>query len=191
MNCSVISTSPRKNSNSLRVAKAIEAQLKKNHSIQKLLSFEAYDIPMVGQGSLDKAQLSSFQKDWIHSLDKAGLILMTVPEYNWITSGQLINAVHQTASPDFQHVFQNKVFAFAGVSSGRGGRLPSIEMQTLTNKVISFTNSYSIVSPKIFESHETDKNLDENGKSLGNSLYDRTLEDFVNYSIRIAEQWFG
>ncbi|MCU0392600.1 MAG: NADPH-dependent oxidoreductase, partial [Thermoflexibacter sp.] len=90
---------------------------------------------------------------------------------------------------EFSHLFDNKIFAFCGVSSGRGGRLPAIQMMTLFNKIISFTNKYAIVSPKVYESHDTDKNVDENGNSLGNVLYDKSLAQFIDYSLQIATRF--
>jgi chromate reductase len=184
---SIISTSPRKNSSSIRVAKRIKQVLEeKGLQDVQLCNFEDYDIPMVGQGQLDKAQLSDFQQKTIQTWENGELLFFIVPEYNWFTSPQLINAIHQLGGEPFSHLFDNKVFAFCGVSSGRGGRMPAVEMTTLFNKIISFTNKHSVVSPKLYESHETAKNIDENGNSLGNALYDKPLAQFIEYSMAIA-----
>ncbi|NJL13147.1 MAG: NAD(P)H-dependent oxidoreductase [Microscillaceae bacterium] len=187
----VISTSPRKGSNSLRVANALAHLSQEAGGEVKSLDFEAYDLPLVGQGGLKKDQLSDFQAKLIESLTQAQVILLAVPEYNWTTSGQLINAIHQLGNPDFGHVFDNKLFALVGVSSGRGGRIPCLEMTTLLNKMISFLNKQSIVSPRIFESHETPQNLDEQGQLLSNELYNKGLRDFVAYTFRLAQRWFA
>ncbi len=186
---SIISTSPRKNSSSLRVAKQIK-QLLENKAIEnvQLVDFENYDIPLVGQGELNKDQLTDFQQQLISTWAGGELVFFIVPEYNWTTSPQLINAVHQLGGEPFSYLFDEKTFAFCGVSSGRGGRIPAIEMTTLFNKIISFTNKYAVVSPKIYESHDTAKNIDENGNSLGNALYDKPLAQFVDYSIKMAEK---
>jgi chromate reductase len=189
---SIISTSPRKNSASLCVAKYIK-QLLEGRDFKGVqdANFEDYDIPLVGQGNLDKDQLSGFQQQLIEVWESGELLFFLVPEYNWLTSPQLINAVHQLGGAPFSHLFDGKTFAFCGVSSGRGGRMPAIEMTTLFNKIISFTNKYAIVSPKIYESHETAKNVDENGNSLGNAFYDKSLAEFVAYSVKIAEKFKG
>lgn len=192
MKVAVISTSPRKGSNSLKVAKYIQS-LVKEQGIKEIsiAHFEEIDIPMVGRGSLDKDNLSAFQQNLISTWGEADVVIFTVPEYNWITSGELINAMHQLGGKPFAHLFNNKVFAFVGVSSGRGGRMPALEMTTLTNKLISFLNQYSIISPKLFESHETGNNLTEDGESTGNEIYERGATDFVQYTLRIAKQWYG
>jgi chromate reductase len=57
------------------------------------------------------------------------------------------------------------------------------------NKIISFTNSYSIVSPKLYESHETPANLDADGNFVGHEVYNRTARAFVEYTLNIAQRW--
>ncbi len=187
---SIISTSPRKNSSSLRVAKRIKQVLEaKGFPEAGLVNFESYDIPLVGQGELNQKELTDFQQELIQAWGNSHLLFFIVPEYNWFTSPQLINAIHQLGGEPFSYLFDNKTFAFCGVSSGRGGRMPAVEMTTLFNKIISFTNKYSVISPKIYESHETAKNIDENGNSLGNAFYDKPLEQFIDYAIHVAERW--
>lgn len=186
----IISSSPRKNSSSLRVAKRIKQVLEaKGLPELALVNFENYDIPLVGQGELNQKELTDFQRELIQVWENSNLLFFMVPEYNWLTSPQLINAIHQLGGEPFSHLFDNKTFAFCGVSSGRGGRMPAVEMMTLFNKIISFTNKYSVISPKIYESHETAKNIDENGNSLGNTFYDKPLEQFIDYAVHVAERW--
>lgn len=190
MRISIISASPRKSSSSLRVAKRIKQLLEhQNYQPVGFCDFEDYDLPWVGQGEIDKNHLTDFQKRLISTWAEGDLVFFTIPEYNWNTSPQLINAIHQLGNEDFAYLFDNKVFALCGVSSGRGGRMPALQMTTLLNKIISFTHRYAFVSPKIYESHETSKNVDENGNSLGNAIYDKTLEQFVNYSLEMASKF--
>ena len=77
----------------------------------------------------------------------------------------------------------------AGISNGRGGRQPALDMTTVVNKIISFTNSYSIVSPKLYESHDTAINLDENGQFMGHEVYERTAKAFLAYTLNVAQRW--
>ncbi len=187
---SIISSSPRKNSSSLRVAKRIKQVIEtKDFSQSLIVNFENYDIPLVGQGEINQAKLTDFQRQLTQVWENSNLLFFIVPEYNWFTSPQLINTIHQLGGEPFSYLFDNKTFAFCGVSSGRGGRMPALEMTTLFNKIISFTNKYSVISPKIYESHETAKNIDENGNSLGNTFYDKSLEQFIDYAINVAERW--
>lgn len=192
MNIAVISTSPRKNSNSLRFARYIRHVLETySQSNVSVIDFEDYDIPLVGEGDVDPDRLTPFQEKLIKTWADANLVFFLLPEYNWTTSPQFINALHQLGDSPFANLFDNKVFALAGVSNGRGGRQPVIQMTTVLNKLINFLNGYSVVSARVYESHETHKNVDENGQSSGNEIYERTARAFVDYSLKIAQRWFA
>ncbi len=186
----ILSTSPRKESNTLKVAKALDKLSQEKGHSTKVVNFENYDIPMVGQGALQKDALSDFQREFIEAMEWAQVIVLAAPEYNWTTSGQLINAIHQLGSREFAHVFDDKVFGLVGVSSGRGGRLPCVEMMMLINKMINFLDQYSVVSPRIFESHETQNNLDEEGNPKPDTVYLRGMIGFLDYTFVIAKRWF-
>lgn len=190
MNITLISTSSRKNSNSLRFARYAQHVLTESgqHEVS-VVTFEDYDISMVGQGSLKKEHLTNFQQDLINAWEQADVVVFMLPEYNWTAPPQATNLIHQLGGPTFKHLFENKVFAMVGVSNGRGGRQPALDMTTVVNKIISFTNSYSIVSPKLYESHETDKNLDENGHFNGHEVYGRTSRAFLDYTLNVAQRW--
>lgn len=192
MNITIISTSPRKKSNSLRFAKYLQQTLTSlAFSEVSLVDFENYDIPFFGQGFLNKDNLTEFQANLIGQWGKADLVFVVMPEYNWFPDAELINAINQLGGPAFGHLFNNKTFALAGVSSGRGGKMPAVEMSTMLNKVINFTQNYSIVSPRLYESHETPANLDENGQSIGNEVYETSVKAFVEYALTVAKRWKG
>lgn len=190
MNIALISTSSRPASNSLRFVKYLKHVLTENgqHDVS-IVPFEAYDIPLVGQGSVKKDSLTPFQHELISAWETADLVIFALPEYNWTAPPQAANAIHQLGGPAFKYLFEDKVFAMAGVSNGRGGRQPALDMTTVLNKIISFTNSYSIISPKLYESHETDKNLDETGQFVGHEVYERTARAFIDYSLTVAQRW--
>ncbi len=190
MKITLISTSSRKNSNSLRFVSYLRHILAEEgqHEVS-IVTFEDYDIPLVGQGSVQKDALTPFQEELISAWEAADLVLFAMPEYNWTAPPQATNTIHQLGGPAFKHLFDNKVFAMAGISNGRGGRQPALDMTTVVNKIISFTNSYSIVSPKLYESHETDQNLDENGHFNGHEVYERTVRAFLHYTLNVAQRW--
>lgn len=190
MNIALISTSSRSTSNSERFVKYLKHVLTESsqHDVF-IVNFEHYDIPFVGQGSVKKDNLTPFQQEITSTWEAADLVIFVLPEYNWTAPPQATNTIHQLGGPAFRHLFDNKVFAMVGVSSGRGGRQPALDMTTITNKIISFTNSYSIISPKLYESHETDKNLDENGQFIGHEVYERTARAFVDYTLNVAQRW--
>ena len=192
MNIAIIATSPRKNSNSLRFSKYLQKVLQTS-DIQDttIVDFHHFDIPSVGRGIINKEALTDFQRELITAWEKADLIFFVTPEYNFTVNGDLLNALHQLGSKDFAYLFNNKVFALAGVSSGRGGKVPCLELTTVINKIINFSNQFSVVSPRIYESHETHKNLDENADSVGNKIYEDSVKAFTDYAVEVAKRWIN
>ncbi|MEZ0484966.1 NAD(P)H-dependent oxidoreductase [Fibrella aquatica] len=192
MKIAIISTSPRANSNTLRFCKFVQQVLQENsqHEIT-IIDFAAYDLPFVGTVWMKPDVLSPFQQEFLTAWGEADLVFFASPEYNWTATPQILNAFHALGGPAFKPLFDNKVFAMAGISNGRGGRQPALDMTTVLNKVISFTNNFSIISPKLYESHETDKNLDADGQFIGNEVYDRTARAFVDYTLTVAQRWHG
>ncbi len=190
MNIAIIATSPRKNSNSLRFSKYLQKVLQTS-DIQNttIVDFHHFDIPSVGRGIINKDALSDFQRELLTAWEKADLVFFVTPEYNFTVNGDLLNALHQLGSKDFAYLFNNKVFALAGVSSGRGGKVPCLELTTVINKIINFGNQFSVISPRIYESHETHKNLDENADSVGNKIYEDSVKAFTDYAVEVAKRW--
>ncbi len=189
MRIAIISGSARSNNNTIRVAFALERILGVAHAI-KVIDFMQYDIPLLAQGGLKPETLSRFQQELIQAMDEAHIVIIISPEYNWSTTPEILNMLHLLPNKPFTSLFQNKVFAFVGVSTGKGGKAPALHLMQIVNKLISFGNHDSIVSSRIFESHFTKDVLDENGNSLGNAMYDKGMEDFANYTLRMAERWF-
>ncbi len=187
----VVSGSSRKGSSTLRCARAIERILKSKSEVINVyfIDFIENDFPSIGRIELDSKNLSSFQSHLINSFRYSQLIIICAPEYNWNTNPELINVFHQIGKKDFKDCFDNKVFATVGVSTGRGGRRPAIELHILLNKIISFMDAYGMVSPLLYESHETDKNIDIEGNLQQNQLYNEGLHRFIQYSINVCKRW--
>ncbi|WP_234733107.1 NAD(P)H-dependent oxidoreductase [Tellurirhabdus bombi] len=192
MKIAIISTSPRQHSNSLRVARYIRNVLESySQSDISLVNFEAYDIPLVGQSRVNRDELTPFQQELVEAWREADLIFFTVPEYNWTTSPQLINTFHQLGNEPFADLFSGKVFAIAGVSTLRGGRQPALQVTTILNEIVSYMMLYSVVSPRIWESHETDQFLNEAGTPHGNKSYDQQGRAFVDYALNMTQRWLA
>jgi chromate reductase len=67
--------------------------------------------------------------------------------------------------------------------------MPCLQLIQVVGKLVSFSNSQSLISPKIFESHFTKEVLDENGNSQGNALFDKGIVDFIDYNLKVATRW--
>ena len=189
----ILSGSPRKNSNTLRVAKAIQQHIQSlnNAETAHVIDFNQFDIPSMNAGRVDPNNLTEFQANLFNSCKESDLIFVLTPEYNWFPSAEIIQMVHTMAAPAFKDMWNNKVFATCGTSNGRGGRMPAVQLSYTINKILNVFNCESMVSPKIFESQFTDKAIDENGVSLGNSEYMAGLDAFVAFNLKLKSRWLN
>ncbi len=180
----IIIGSSRQSSNTARFAKAIKINLEARQiSHISIPDSTQYDIPFLNKGSLSIKSLTSYQKQVYDSVAQADVVFFLSPEYNWTMSAEILNLFHHFGSKEFFKMWEGKTFAFAGVSTGRGGKMPAIDMSRVVGKIVGFFGFKSFISPKIFESQLTVKALDANGASLGNEGYDKGLSDFIDYHI--------
>ena len=94
--------------------------------------------------------------------------------------------LHTFGDRPYASAWEDKLFVTCGVSNGRGGRMPAVQLGYSINKIISVFNFESVVSAKIFESQFTQKVIDENGHSLGNEEYDKGIRAFVSYNLNLS-----
>ena len=189
MNISIISGSARSNNNTIRVGYALKKIFEQAGHQISLVDFMQYDIPLINQGELDPDELSTFQQSLVTSMENADLCIIITPEYNWSTTPEILNFLHRFGDKKFASIFDEKVFALVGVSTGKGGKAPALHLVSILNKIISFLDLNSVVSPKLFESHFTKEVIDERGNLLGNALFDKGINDFVDYNIRVTKRW--
>ncbi len=186
----ILSGSPRKNSNTMRVAKAMKSAIAAEDHTQtvKIVDFNGFDIPSANQGIMKMEHLTPWQTELYESMRDASMIFVLTPEYNWFPSAEIIQTIHALGGSSYSAAWQNKVFATAGVSNGRGGRMPAVQLTYAINKLINVFDFESVVSAKIFESQFTPSVLDEAGISLGNIDYDKGLKAFVSYNLRLNKR---
>jgi len=187
----ILCGSSRTNSNTARVGKAIKRLLIEKRIESTMIympNFEDYDIPFSNGGTLKPGQLSTFSESVHDCLANSKLIFILTPEYNWFPTPEIINLINQFGKREFAECWEGKVFATCGISSGRGGRIPAIQLGYMLNKLINVMNFNSIVSAKNFESQFTPKALEQDGNSQGNAEYDAGLDNFVQYNLNLMRK---
>jgi chromate reductase len=191
MNVLVLAASPRKDSLTLRFCLRLEQMLLESPDPVhvRVLDFNDFDIPPVGKGTFSASSLTPFQSNLVSSWENADLVIICSPEYNWTANAELFIMLDRLGSKAFQHLFHERTFAFAGVSSGRGGRQPALDLQRVMGKVVSFMGGESIISPKIFEAQEVELNIGPGGSAIGESRFHIFLNDFLAYNLRLAKRW--
>lgn len=185
----ILCGSARPENNTLRLAKQISRILKRDDLKCEIVDFKDYDLPSFNERFLDRHEMTKFQREMVDDWSDSDLIIVLSPEYNWFPTPELINTVNHLGSVKYKDLWDNKVFAFAGVSAGRGGRMPAVQLTYVFNKIISYTHSRSICSPKIYESHFTDKDIDEKGKMDKESGTAKAIKRFVDYNVEMAQRW--
>jgi len=181
MKITVLSGSARKGNNTLRVAKAI----KKIYLETTIIDYQEYDIPSFSDQYIFLGQETSFQKELIEAVDSSDLLIVLTPEYNWFPSAEVINTIHQLAGNTYKHIFDNKV----GVSTGRGGRMPAVQLGYVFNKIFNVFDLNSITSPRTFEAQEVTKCIDSEGNLLDNEKFNDGFKAFIDYSLKVAKRW--
>jgi chromate reductase len=185
----ILSTSPRRGL-TLRFCRYLMGVVRDRHpsSSVSMMDFCDFDISMASQDEFPNPT-SDFQGRLLSEWKSASLIVLCSPEYNWTASAATFVLLERLGSRSFREFFENKVFALVGVSSGRGGRQPALDMSRVLSKIIGFLSASSIVSPKILEVHDAGINLDEHAESQGHAAFENAVSAFAAYSLAAAERW--
>jgi len=187
----ILAGSSRMNSNTAKVGKAIKRiamDLGAPENEILMPDFTHFDIPFSNRGDIQKENFTDFQRAVYDSMAKSKIVFILTPEYNWFPSAEIINLINQFGSKHFKECWEGKLFATCGISSGRGGRIPAVQLTYVINKLINVMDLHSIVSPKVFESQFTPQVLDIDGNSIGNVEYDAGLEKFVSYNLGLLNK---
>lgn len=185
MKVAILSGTSRKGNNTLRVAKAIHGLHSAHNNEVSIVDFRQYDLPFFNGEPIDEANPTPFQKKLLDTWGDADLVYILSPEYNWLISPELANMANHYSGKDHKYLYDNKVFAFVGVSSGIGGRLPTMQLSSVLEKLIFFLGGQSVCSPNKYESHYTPQELDEDGQFIKDSGYKHRLQSFVNYNTNL------
>jgi chromate reductase len=188
MKALVIAGASRKGSNTWKVSQAIGKTFINLNVETHIQSFEEYDIPFFNKGFLNKAALSPFQEELIRHWAESDLIVLVTPEYNWLPSAELINMFNHLGSDNHKELFTDKVFAFSGVSTGTGGRLPAVQLSTMVQKIIGFLNLSSVCSPHIFEAQQAASSLTDQGNRNHNEVFNQSLDRFVRNNVDLVSK---
>lgn len=187
MNVCIISGSARQDNNTFRVGKAIQ-RLHQNDQTE-LIDFKEYDIPLVAQSDRDQDLSNPFQQRLARAMKESQVIYIITPEYNWSITPEILNWLHRWGDKQYRGLFDQKVFALVGVSTGKGGKAPLLHLNGILNKIISYLDLDAFVSARIFEAHYVKEVLDEEGESKGNVEFDTGLKVFINYTRRMVQRW--
>jgi chromate reductase len=178
----IISGSARSNNNTLRLAKALNGLISKS----EIVDYQNYDLPNFNQ--LDNYSKTDFHQELEEKMACSDHIIILSPEYNWFPTAELIQTIHLLATPANKVLFDGKLFSCAGVSSGRGGRLPAIYMSQMLDKIFQVFNFLSFTNPNKFEAQFVTKCIDEKGILLDNEEFNIGLKNFVTFAEHLSKK---
>jgi NAD(P)H-dependent FMN reductase len=185
MKITILSGSARAGNNTLRVAKALALL----HSDCEIIDYQEYDLPSFADSSIQPENETPFQSKLIKGIQNCDLLIVLTPEYNWFPSAEIVQTVHLLANNHYKHIFDNKVVTTVGVSAGRGGRMPTVQLGYVFNKIFNFFDLNSIVSPRAFEAQEVTICINADGKLLSNEAFNAGLKSFLKYSLKVTKRW--
>jgi multimeric flavodoxin WrbA len=148
MNIAIISGSARANNNTIRVGKALQQRMQGAGHHVSLIDFQHYDIPLINQGEVGHAHFTPFQQELANAMQHAHTIIIITPEYNWSTTPEILNFLHRFGDRQFKDLFEHKVFATVGVSTGREARFPRFISMPFSIKLSASPISLPLYRPK-------------------------------------------
>ncbi len=183
----IISGSARKNSNTLKAAKAIEKLVTQAGWQAQIIDFNGFDIPNFNQ-PFDPENLTIWQQSLIANMEKSSLIFMLSPEYNWMPSAEIIQFINRFGSEKFKPIWDKKIFAMIGVSAGKGGKIPALYLTQMVNKIVSFLDLDSFVFSSIQEIHDIQQLINQEGDLLENEIFNASFAKFVTKVLNQAKK---
>jgi len=175
MSTAILSCSERQDSLTLKCSQLI-SQYFTDAQIIDLKKESIAIFPNASPESLSKT------KDIIR---QSSQIIIVSPEYNWSISPTAKNLLDYLGAD--AKLWDNKVFMCHGVSVGRGGRLPIIELWQIINKLIFFTKSCSVLSPYNLEFNQLSFNED----GTANSGFLNICEEVFSNHKKLAERFLS
>jgi chromate reductase len=182
----ILSGSARKNSNTLKVSKAINLLLKELNEDSKVIDFNGYDVPNFNQ-DFDGGNLSAWQTNAVDSMIQSHLVFFVSPEYNWMPTAEMMQFINRFGGGQFAHLWENKTFATVGLSSGIGGRLPALTLKNVIDEVVSFLGVDAKTVSGLQEVHHVAQVIDEEGNLLDNELFNVSFKSFVARVVKQAK----
>lgn len=174
----IFACSERDDNLSLKSAKAISKFILG----AEIIDLRQYHLQLIG--TADESTNANLQA--LNSkFQEAQQIIFVSPEYNWSVSGNAKNLLDYLSFS--KAIWDNKVFMCFGCSAGRGGRLPIIELWTILNKIIAFTQANSIVSSYHLEI--TANLLNENHEFI--ESFKDTAQKVFDSQAKIVECFLG
>lgn len=169
----VISASMRGNSQSLKVSNWLVEHAKTLGLSPSLLDLHKTKLPMYDDGETEAENKDTV----LEMINEADGFVFVSPEWNGTMSHGLINMLHYVGSE-----IAHKPVMLAGVSSGRGGHYPLMQMRNMVYK-----NSHFVISPEALLVQDCKNML--NDHNMSDDATDVSVKKRADYGLKILAQY--
>ncbi len=168
MNIAVISGSMRPQSQSLKVTNWLADHLRELGINADVLDLDELDLPRYD----DSGELSDNVEKLLGVLNECDAAVFVSPEWNGMMSYGLINMQHYLGKQ-----LAHKPVMLAGVSSGRGGHYPLMQMRTM-----GYKNNQYVISPEALLVQGVNEIMNDHEPEVGS--VDESVQARADYALR-------
>lgn len=175
MKITLISTSSRADSQSLKITKYLGASLKDDEIETELIDLNVLKLPVYddsGEGEWT-AQWNEVSK----TLDQSDGFVVVSPEWNGMAGPGWFNMLHYV-----DHEMAHKPLMIVGVSSGLGGVYPLADMRLLGSK-----NNHYVITPESLRIANVEKMF--NDRLMDESTPDFSVKTRAGYCLNILVEY--
>ncbi len=176
----LICASPRPGSNSSKTTEYLRGIISaKGHQVD-VKTFLGLEIRSIGAGYIQPAEVTAFQQAILDAIIKADHVIWVVPEYNRNMPAEMIAFLEHFGNKTYPALWNDRVHAIVGVSSGIGGREPIYQLMKMFSYVIDNYGGHNCyISPHSFQSINTGEQFDAQNNFIGDERFAANATKFV------------
>lgn len=172
MNIVVISASMRPESQSLKISNWLSEHLKSLDVESSVLDLNTTTLPMFEPGTSPENKSKV-----LHTLNSADGLVFVSPEWDGTMSYGLVNMLHYVGNE-----LAHKPVMMTGVSSGRGGHYPLMQM-----RIMGYKNNHFAISPEALLVQDCKNML--NNHDMSEDQNDIFLKKRADYALKILVEY--
>lgn len=173
MNIVIISGSMRSQSQSLKVSNWLVDHARSLHVEPELIDLHGQTLPLYDDGETEAPNA----KEILETLDRADAAVFVSPEWNGMMSHGLVNLMHYIGKE-----LAHKPVMLVGVTSGRNGHYPLMQM-----RVMGYKNNQFVISPENLLVQGVKDIMNSHEPEAGSS--DESVQTRADYALRVLIEY--
>ena len=165
MRITIISASMRPGSQSLKVSMWLSEHAQTLGVETEVIDLNEARLPMYDASD----DIGKHAVDILKSIDSSDGFVFVSPEWNGSMSHGLVNMLHYV-----DHELANKPVMLVGVSDGRGGHYPLMQM-----RIMNYKNNHYVISPEVLLVQDSKNVLNNHDESEGPDGYVKKRAEYA------------